>query len=249
MFQNLLPMRLVKLDAIDSTNDYLKALSQAGHVESFTVVSTENQTKGKGQMGAKWTSEVGKNLTISILVNDFVADASRLFELNIVFSLTVIDTLRGLGIPQLTIKWPNDILSGNKKIGGILIENSLKSNGQIVSVIGLGLNVNQEHFDGLPQAGSLKIVTGTFFDKDDLLVSIVKKFKEGVAAWPLEFQKMTSTYQENLFKKGTPMPFEDANGNRFMGIIQGVSASGKLLLLRENDVVLEYELKSLKMLY
>jgi BirA family biotin operon repressor/biotin-[acetyl-CoA-carboxylase] ligase len=67
-------------------------------------------------------------------------------------------------------------------------------------VIGLGLNVNQENFDGLPQAGSLKIVTGTFFDKELLLVSIVKKFKESVAAWPLESQQMTSTYQENLLK-------------------------------------------------
>lgn len=242
-------MRLVKLNAIDSTNDYLKALSQVGNLEDFTVVCAESQTKGKGQMGAKWHSEAGKNLTMSVLVNDFVSDVSRLFELNIVFSMAVLDTLRKLEIPQLTIKWPNDILSGNKKIGGILIENSFKSNGQIVSVIGLGLNVNQENFDGLPQAGSLKIVTGTFFDKELLLVSIVKKFKESVAAWPLESQQMTSTYQENLFKRGTPMPFEDANGNRFMGIIQGVSASGKLLLLRENDAVLEYELKSIRMLY
>jgi BirA family biotin operon repressor/biotin-[acetyl-CoA-carboxylase] ligase len=81
----------------------------------------------------------------------------------------------------LTIKWPNDILSGNEN-WRYIDENSFKSNGQIVSVIGLGLNVNQENFDGLPQAGSLKIVTGTFFDKELLLVSIVKKFKESVAA-------------------------------------------------------------------
>ncbi len=242
-------MRLVKLDAIDSTNDYLKALSQAGNLEDFTVVSTDNQTKGKGQMGAKWNSEVGKNLTMSVLVNDFVADASRLFELNIVFSVAVIDTLRQLEIPQLSIKWPNDILSGNKKIAGILIENSLKSDGQIVSVIGLGLNVNQENFEGLPQASSLRLITNAFFDKDALLVSVVENLKKSIDAWSLDAQKMTEAYEENLFKKGIPMPFETAEGVRFMGIIQGVSATGKLRLLLEDDNIKEYDIKAIKMLY
>jgi BirA family transcriptional regulator, biotin operon repressor / biotin---[acetyl-CoA-carboxylase] ligase len=242
-------MRLVKLDAIDSTNDYLKALSQAGNLENFTVVSTDNQTKGKGQMGAKWNSEVGKNLTMSVLVNDFVADASRLFELNIVFSVAVIDTLHQLEIPQLSIKWPNDILSGNRKIAGILIENSLKSDGQIVSVIGLGLNVNQEDFEDLPQASSLRLVMDTFFEKETILVSVVENFKKSIDAWSLDAQKMTEAYEENLFKKGIPIPFENAEGVRFMGIIQGVSATGKLQLLHENDSVAEYEVKSIKMLY
>lgn len=242
-------MRLVKLDAIDSTNDYLKALSQARNLEDFTVVFAESQTKGKGQMGAKWNSEAGKNLTMSVLVNNFVTDASRLFELNIVFSMAVIDTLRKLEIPQLSIKWPNDILSGHKKIGGILIENSLKGNGQIISIIGLGLNVNQENFEGLPQASSLKLVTGTFFDKENLMVAIVEHFKKCIVDWPLESQKMIAAYQENLFKKGVPMPLEANEGQRFMGIIQGVSATGALLVLMEDDTICEFEVKSIKMLY
>lgn len=242
-------MRLVKLDAIDSTNDYLKALSQAGNLENFTVVYTDNQTKGKGQMGTKWSSEAGKNLTMSVLVNDFVPEASRLFELNIVFSVAVLDTLRELEIPQLSIKWPNDILSGTKKIAGILIENSLKNNGQIVSVIGLGLNVNQENFEDLPQASSLRLVTHTFFDKDAILVSIIQNLKKSIQAWSPDAQKMTDAYQENLFKKDIPMPFENAAGMRFMGIIQGVSATGKLRLLLEDDNIKEYDIKAIKMLY
>lgn len=242
-------MRLVKLNAIDSTNEYLKALSQAGNLEDFTVVCAESQTKGKGQMGAKWHSEPGKNLTMSVLVNDFVTDASRLFELNIVFSMAVLDTLRKSEIPELSIKWPNDILSGNKKIGGILIENSFKSNGQIISVVGLGLNVNQENFEGLPQASSLKLVAGTFFDKENLMVAIVEHFKKCIGDWPMESQKKIAAYQENLFKKGVPMPFETNDGTRFMSIIQGVSALGELLLLQEDETVAAFEVKSIKMLY
>jgi BirA family biotin operon repressor/biotin-[acetyl-CoA-carboxylase] ligase len=242
-------MHLVKLDAIDSTNDYLKSLSQAANPQNFTVVTAENQTKGKGQMGSKWNSEIGKNLTFSILVNDFVTDAAHLFDLNIIFSVTVIETLQSHNIPQLSIKWPNDILSGNKKIGGILIENSFKSDGQIASVIGLGLNVNQENFEGLPQASSLKLVTGTVFDKEALLISIVENLKSNIAAWRDSSEKMTTIYTESLFKKGIPMPFENGQGKRFMGIIQGVSTSGQLRLLHEDDTIGEYEIKQLKMLY
>src|SRR4051812_26319982 len=120
-------MNRIKLDAIGSTNDFLKELSAAESVENYTVVTAENQTKGKGQMGSQWDSEVGKNLIMSVLVKEFIQDASRIFNLNIVFSVAVIDVLKAVEIPKLTIKWPNDIMSDNKKIGGILIENNFKS--------------------------------------------------------------------------------------------------------------------------
>ena len=121
-------MRLVKLDAIDSTNDFLKDLVRQQNVENFTVVTAENQTKGKGQMGAVWNSEIGKNLIMSVLIKDFLFNSKDVFNLNIAVSLAVIKSLERLEIPNLSIKWPNDIMSGDKKIGGILIENSFKSN-------------------------------------------------------------------------------------------------------------------------
>src|SRR5690606_23453831 len=130
---------LIKLDAIDSTNDFLKALSSQNELDNFTVVTAENQTKGRGQMGAKWESESGKNLIMSVLVKDFVCDNEQIFNVNIIVSLAVIETLKSLHIPGLSVKWPNDIMSYNKKIGGILIENTIKSDGRIVSVVGLGL--------------------------------------------------------------------------------------------------------------
>ncbi|HEY6142498.1 MAG TPA: biotin--[acetyl-CoA-carboxylase] ligase, partial [Flavobacterium sp.] len=107
-------MKLIKLDAIDSTNEFLKGLSSNQNVENFTVVSAESQTKGKGQMGAVWVSEPGKNLIISVLINRFLFDNNRIFDINIATAVSVIQALETLNIPELSIKWPNDIMSYNK---------------------------------------------------------------------------------------------------------------------------------------
>ena len=242
-------MKLIKLDAIDSTNEFLKGLSKKQELESFTVVSAEKQTKGKGQMGAIWASEASKNLTMSVLVKDFLSGIDQLFNLNIVVSLAVIEVLESLNIPNLSIKWPNDIMSYNKKIGGILIENSIKSDGAIVSVVGLGLNVNQTNFDNLPKASSLAVVCGKEFNRESLVISICESIENKIAIWnfsPIEFWDI---YTKNLYKFGVPMPFSDPNDNHFMGIIQGVSAIGKLRVMLEDDRIAEFDIKEIQMLY
>jgi len=242
-------MNRIKLDAIDSTNDFLKKLSSADDLENFTVVTAENQTNGKGQMGAKWDSESGKNLIMSVLVKDFLTDNNQLFSLNMIFSIAVIDALKSFEIPNFSIKWPNDILSGNKKIGGILIENSIKSDGSITSVIGLGLNVNQTNFQNLPKASSLKLICDRHFDKEALLETIITNLFQAIQLWKQAPLTLHKNYVENLFKKGIPMPFENRNGQRFMGMISGITPEGKLQILREDDSVAIFELKEISMLY
>ncbi|WP_264529687.1 biotin--[acetyl-CoA-carboxylase] ligase [Flavobacterium sp. N502540] len=242
-------MKLIKLDAIDSTNDFLKSLSSQDELENFTVVTAENQTKGKGQMGAKWQSEVGKNLIMSVLVRDFVFNNERVFNLSVIVSLSVIEVLKSLNIPDLSIKWPNDIMSYNKKIGGILIENTLKSDGRIVSVVGLGLNVNQTNFDELPNASSLAVISGSSFEKEFLPYLIVEKMKEMIGAWEVNSKHLWSVYFNSLFRKGVPMPFKNLENQNFMGIIQGVSPVGKIQILLEDDSVSEFDIKEIQMLY
>lgn len=242
-------MKLIKLDAIDSTNEFLKGLSGSQTVENFTVVSAETQTKGKGQMGAVWVSESGKNLIMSILVNDFLFDNNRIFDINIATAVSVIQVLKKNNIPELSIKWPNDIMSYNKKIGGILIENSIKSNDTIISIIGLGLNVNQKDFDFLPRASSLAVVCDRIFDKEELLFQIVEKLEQNVQFWNANKESLWGEYINILFKKGIPMPFENQYKKQFMGIIQGVTSGGKLQILLEDDVVSEFDIKEIQMLY
>ncbi|MGN7811482.1 biotin--[acetyl-CoA-carboxylase] ligase [Flavobacterium sp. 22076] len=242
-------MKLIKLDAIDSTNDFLKSMSSQDEQENFTVVTAENQTKGKGQMGAVWKSETGKNLIMSVLVKDFLFDNEKVFNLNIIVSLSVLEVLKSLNIPDLCIKWPNDIMSYNKKIGGILIENTLKSDGRIVSVVGIGLNINQTNYTELPNASSLAVISGKTFDKNALVVSIVEKMKEKIELWQTNTAVFWEDYFNSLFKKGVPMPFKNLQNTNFMGIIQGVSPVGKLQVLLEDDSVAEFEIKEIQMLY
>ena len=242
-------MKLIKLDAIDSTNEFLKGLSNKQEVQNFTVVTAENQLKGKGQMGAKWNSESGKNLIMSVLVNDFLFDNETVFNLNIVVSLAVIRTLKKYNIPELSVKWPNDILSANKKIGGILIENSIKGSGAIISIVGLGLNVNQLQFENLPRASSLAVICSTFFDKEEILVAIVNELEQMITHYDATATGLWEEYVNGLFKMGVPMAFSDENEINFMGIIKGVSSMGKLQILLEDDSICEYNLKEVQMLY
>jgi BirA family biotin operon repressor/biotin-[acetyl-CoA-carboxylase] ligase len=242
-------MKLIKLDAIDSTNEFLKGLSNNQLVENFTVVTTESQTKGKGQMGSVWVSEPSKNLIMSVLVKDFLLDNNSIFDINIAVSVSIIQALETLNIPELSIKWPNDIMSYNKKIGGILIENSIKSNGDINSIVGLGLNVNQTNFEHLPKATSLTLIGSTTFDKEKILLKIIEKLEQNIHSWNQNKDSMWANYTEKLFKKGIPMPFSDENQQNFMGIIQGVSSIGKLQILLEDDTVPEFDIKEIQMLY
>lgn len=243
-------MNIIKLGATTSTNDFLKELLTKQFVENFTVVTAENQTSGRGQMGAKWETESGENLTFSVLIKDLLLEVNSVFHLNVAVAVSVTETLNSLNLPNLAIKWPNDILAGNKKIAGVLIENSLKSNGEIFSIVGIGLNVNQKNFENIPKASSLTCLLNRELDKESILISIVENLKRNVALLQSGlFEEFWKKYDMKLFKKGVPMPFEDKNGIRFMGIIQGVTGNGKLEVMIEDDSVQQFDIKEIKMLY
>ncbi|WP_130735533.1 biotin--[acetyl-CoA-carboxylase] ligase [Flavobacterium sp. J27] len=241
-------MNIIKLNAIDSTNIFLKDLSVSQNLENFTVVVTENQLKGKGQRGATWTSEDGKNLTFSIFINHKNIPFEQVYLINIITSLALVDVLQKNNLSNVYIKWPNDILSENKKICGILVENTLKADGSFTSIVGVGLNVNQEHFENLPQASSLALLKNIPFDKDILLVAIIGAFEK----WYEKINKpelLWQLYHNHLFKMGIPTAFESIKKRKFMGIIKGVSKNGQLMVLLEDDTVQEFDIKEIKMLY
>ena len=242
-------MKLIKLDAIDSTNDFLKGLASKQFVENFTVVSAEIQTKGKGQMGSVWVAEKGKNLTMSVLIKDVLIDLNQIYTLNIAVALAVVRALQLFKIPELAIKWPNDIMSYNYKIGGILIENSIKIDGSVNSIVGIGININQTNFENLPKGSSLAVIAKQEFDKQAVLVAIVQELKDAMIVLKTNPDSLWREYLSLLFKKNIPVPFELPEGDRFMGIIQGVSAQGKLQILLENDAVVQYNIKEIQMLY
>ena len=243
-------MQIIKLNATDSTNLYLKDLMNIKSLEDYTVVVAEKQTSGRGQMGTRWESKPYKNLTFSILRKIDSEKVINPFMLNICVSLAVYTLLNKLHLPDLKVKWPNDILSGNFKICGILIENILSGNRMVASVIGIGLNVNQITFNNLPKVSSLKLLTGKTFNLDQLLTefqSVLKQiFLELDEKGAVEMQKK---YENVLFRKDKPSTFKDNDGNLFMGFIQGVSNEGRLVVTIEDDIKKEFDLKAISLLY
>ncbi|MBP9793679.1 MAG: biotin--[acetyl-CoA-carboxylase] ligase [Flavobacterium sp.] len=243
-------MKTIKLDAIDSTNDFLKGLIQHQTVENFTVVTAKKQTKGKGQMGATWETEESKNLITSILIKETLANYDAVFELNIAVALSLINALKKINIPALAIKWPNDIMSDNKKIAGILIENIFKEKGNIESIVGIGLNVNQTDFKNLPRATSLKNIMMQEFVVEEILGEIVTNlqfYTEKIKNKEVEL--LWRSYHELLFKIGKPVVFENHHQEKFMGIIQGVNKNGQLEVMLEDDSVQSYGIKEISMIY
>lgn len=242
-------MQLIKLSAIDSTNDFLKELSKNEALENFTTVTTEQQTKGKGQMGSTWVTESGKNLIMSILIKDVISKTDQVFHLNRAVSVAIIQVLETLQLPNLAIKWPNDIMSENKKIAGILIENRFKSDTSIESVVGIGLNVNQKNFSLLPNASSLALISNKEFEIDFLLAQIVKKIKENcMFIINNSIEKNSQLYLDYLFKKDIIMSFEDKNKNTFSGTIVGVTNEGKLEVMLDDKSIQSYGIKEITML-
>ena len=243
-------MNVIKLNATPSTNDFLKNLYSTQSVENFTVVVTENQTNGKGQRGNVWKTESGKNLTFSVLIKKDSSSESSVFDLNVAISVSIIQALESFEIPELNIKWPNDILSDGKKIAGILIENTFSSNQSVSSIIGIGLNVNQTDFENLPKASSLKNITQKEFDKEEIMLEITRKIKENY-----EFISLGKTdflwerYHNYLFRKEIPSVFEYPNGVKFMGIIKQVLQNGKIQILLEDDSLKEFDLKEITLIY
>ena len=243
-------MQIIKLDATESTNTYLKELSAKKEVQDFTIITTENQTSGRGQLNSKWESERGKNLAISILKNRINIPVDRLFLMNVCVSLSILDSLNRLNIPNLKVKWPNDILSGNFKICGILIENNLKNNIIQSSIIGFGLNVNQLEFGNLKKASSLKKIKGKTFNLDEVLTSLVlnlnilfNDFESG------KVPAMRKQYEKLLFRMDKPSTFKDRDSKLFTGYIRGISKGGNLVVELEDSILKEYAFKELELLH
>ena len=160
-------MKLIKLNAIASTSSFLKELAQNSVLENYTVVTTNEQTKGRGQQANSWISEPHKNLTASVFIKDIDLNINNQKYLNFAISLAVFEVLLDEQIPKPSIKWPNDIMSAKNKICGILIENNIRNHKINTTIVGIGLNVNQIEFpEFLKNVTSFKKIKDIDFNLD-----------------------------------------------------------------------------------
>jgi BirA family biotin operon repressor/biotin-[acetyl-CoA-carboxylase] ligase len=211
-----------------STNDEAsRLLESTSNVLEGTVVITSNQTSGRGQRGNTWTSEPGKNLTFSLVIKPTFLSVQDQFMLNKAFSLGLYDYLSATLAATVKIKWPNDMIVNDRKICGILIENQIQ--GQIIqnSIVGIGLNVNQENFP-IPTATSMKVIEHKDFSLENVWEEILSyleirylEIRSGNIE-ELHRDYLSALYwlqERHLFKKADEL---------FEGEITGIDPFGKL---------------------
>ena len=240
---------LIKLNAIGSTNDWLKNKLQSGNCHDGDVVWAMNQTKGRGQYSNVWSSDSQKNITFSVFKRFSELNSDDSFLINCAVTLAIIETLEKFKIPNLKIKWPNDILSANNKIGGVLIENIIKGKKLNASITGIGINVNQKSFIDLPAAGSMFLQTNKKYD-------LKKVFEELLDTLDLFFDllkkpdkvQLLSSFEKSMYKKGEWCQFK-TNGSKFLGKIVGVSDHGLLIIEKKSKKLIQYRNGGVEMIY
>jgi BirA family transcriptional regulator, biotin operon repressor / biotin---[acetyl-CoA-carboxylase] ligase len=241
---------LLTLKEVDSTNTFLKLLlSNNEPLPEGAVIMAEDQTAGRGQRQNKWFSTAGESLTFSILLNPTFLPLQQQFDLTRVVSLGVYDALKPLVQDQVKIKWPNDIYIGNKKLGGILIENQVQGNAIKNSVIGIGLNINQSHFpEWVPNATSLKQTLQSDHDPHKIMSEICRcieqwyiKLKDG------SYRHIQDAYIEALYLMDIESRFK-VHDTIFAGTIIGVTEQG-LLEVKVGAERKTYDLKGITFLH
>ncbi|GJH40968.1 biotin--[acetyl-CoA-carboxylase] ligase [Capnocytophaga sp. HP1101] len=244
-------MNIITLKSVDSTNQYLKKLIHTEDtLPNFLTVWTPQQTAGVGQYGAKWTSEPYQNLTFSVLFLPEFLDLKDAFLLNMLVPIAIMKVLEKLNIPNINIKWPNDILSQRYKIGGILIENTIQKNRINKCVIGIGLNLNQTNFDDLPKASSLKKLTKKDFEVEQVMKLILSELESNLSTLTQQsFKSVYPIYQSYLFQLNKVSTFRSPEGETFSSIIRGVEPSGKLIVETEQQAIKTFSLKEITLLY
>lgn len=238
-------------EQLPSTNSFATDLLAKNKPSEGTVISASNQVAGKGQHGSIWETSANQNITLSVILYPTFLLPKHQFWLSQAVALAVRDFVSAI-LPQkeVFIKWSNDIYVGDKKIAGILIQNSISRNGIANSIIGIGLNVLQSEFEfkGQRQATSLFLEKQQAYNLDYLKYELF---------WHLEsrylqlkankIHQIQSDYMEVLYKYKIPHRYELPNGEQFTGIIQGIEPNGQLVINR-NGELLSFGIKEVRFL-
>lgn len=215
---------------VESTNDELKEIVRGNTKldSGFTLVA-EYQSKGRGQGTNQWVSEPGKNAMFSVFIRLPQKIQQRVFQLNFAVSLGVRAAVQQkLHDKQVDVKWPNDIMVGDKKVAGILIENTFGAH--VNSIIGVGVNVNQQVFADTPSATSVAIESGAKVDVDEFVTDCLQYVEKylNLMLNQAHLQQIRQLYVSQLYKLDEIVKVD---GEDFK--IIGVDDEGKLVL--QND--------------
>jgi len=238
---------LIRLDTIDSTNNYAMQLLQDGMAQSGTVVSAKFQSAGKGQRGKLWSSSPGQNVAMSLILADM--QHMDMFRMAFLVPVSVRQVLQSF-MPecQVLIKWPNDIYVNDRKICGILIENVFRGSSLKSAVIGIGINVNQSDF-GLPDKKvptSLLLETGRTYVPEEIIAAVRAAVLDGLER---SSDDLRQEYNRFLWKQDTAVRLGmTASGESFQGAVQEVNADFELVVKRNDGALCRFSFGSVQWL-
>ncbi len=238
-------VKVINLKETDSTNRFLREY-RGEEEQLMTVVTAEYQTAGRGQGANTWESERGKNLLFSVFLHPQNIPAARQFVMLEAKSLAIRDSLSEL-VPDISIKWPNDIYFRDMKIGGTLSECDISGKCMKSCILGTGLNVNQLTFTSdAPNPISLCNILGHETDRKALLYKIIDRLEYYLKMVENgQHDELDNLYANALYRRKGIFEYEDTNG-RFMAEIARVESNGTLVLQRTDNTVSKYAFKEVK---
>jgi len=238
---------LVFMPECHSTNTHALQLCQVPSTPEGTLVITDNQTAGRGQMGNTWEAHAGQNLTFSFILKPTFLRPHEQYFLNMAISLGLYDFLSAFLQQPVHIKWPNDLLADDRKVCGILIENSIQGSTLAHAVVGIGLNVNQATFSS-SRAGSLRTVSGQSHALQDVLdVLLVALEQRYLSLRQGKTVQLKQAYEQVLFGLNESRTFK-AGGKELEGKVKGIDEAGRLLLETAEGVKV-FALKEIEFIY
>lgn len=224
----------IELQSVDSTNNYALSQIHANMAQPGTCYFAHEQTSGKGQRGKSWATERGMNIILSIVLKPDFLQPFQQFQLSACIAVGTRQFFNKYDNDLLKIKWSNDIYWQDRKLGGILIENIIRSKGPgggnwDWAVVGIGVNINQANFGvELKNPVSLKQITGESFDQIELAKKLCKSIDDFYKRLMTgEANKILEIYNQHLYKKGEMVKLKKDN-RIFSGIIKNVTPTGQL---------------------
>ena len=229
--------KLIHLESTGSTNLHASDLLSGKQITGTTVILTDFQTGGKGQGTNSWESAPSQNLLFSLVIFPKGIKGKELFYISKLAAISIRELLSEQ-IPNVRIKWPNDILVNKLKISGILIENTLRSDEINSSVIGIGININQSEFS-VP-ATSFKKELGKEYDT----MALLKSFLDIFESWyeillSRDLARIDVEYFKNLFGFQEWLRFS-WGGVEFEAYLEGVEVDGYLVLKARDGKIFKF---------
>jgi BirA family biotin operon repressor/biotin-[acetyl-CoA-carboxylase] ligase len=246
MERKIIGKNIISLLNVTSTNVYARKLLMEGQPAEGTLVIAGEQSQGKGYGQNRWVSQSGKNLTFTIILYPVFLKASHQFLISKAISLGIVDYLCKY-LDDVTIKWPNDIYVDNYKIAGILIENDMIGSYLKSSLIGIGLNINQQSFPGdIPNPVSLSQVMEQTFSLKKEIRKLSKCLDDRYKLLrQKKDDKINRDYHAKLYRLREFHKFRK-EGHQFVARIIGVSDFGQLILEDKNGKTLEFDFKEVE---